>query len=223
MSSVAPEVWLAAAYCLAAVGLAYVIDALARRAASSAEGGATGGFTYHEDHDAWLCPQDQWLWPQSFDPDNRVMRYRGSPSVCNACPVKETCTSSGSGREVQRAVDSWPASEAARFHRGIACTVVVLGLVWPLGLAVSGVGRESLLVLLGGVALALLASLPLWSHLRRSAVVLPDGMVVRSLDDTVAERGLAEAQVTRRRTKYASETRPPGTGATEGGTAWRRS
>ena len=47
-------------------------------------------FVYHEDHDAWLCPEDQWLWPKSFDPDNRVMRYRGSPSICNACPVKQT-------------------------------------------------------------------------------------------------------------------------------------
>ena len=50
----------------------------------SAEGGASGGFSYHEDHDAWTCPEDQWLWPQSFDPDNRVMRYRGSPTVCNS-------------------------------------------------------------------------------------------------------------------------------------------
>ena len=114
LSGLGVEIWFAAAYCLVLVGLAYVIDALARRAGAAAEGGASFGFTYHEDHDAWLCPEDQWLWPQSFDPDHRVMRYRASPSVCNACPVKETCTPSRSGREVQRAVDSWPASEAAR-------------------------------------------------------------------------------------------------------------
>ncbi len=137
-SSVGAEVWIASGYALVLVGLAYVIDALARRAASVSEGGIAGGFSYHEDHDAWKCPEDQWLWPQSFDPDNRVMRYRATPSICNACPVKKTCTTSHSGREVQRAVDSWPASEAARFHRGVACAVVLLGLVWPLAVALTG-------------------------------------------------------------------------------------
>ena len=138
------------------------------------------------------------------------MRYRGSPSVCNACPVKDTCTTSPSGREVQRAVDSWPASEAARFHRGIACVVVVLGLVWPLGTALTGPGPASLLVLAVAVAGALLLSVPLWSHLRRTTVFIPDGMVHRSLDDAVAERAAAAAAVTLRRSAYGSDRRGPG-------------
>jgi len=206
-SSVEPEVWLPAGYCLAMVGLAYVIDGLARRAASVSEGGVAGGFRYHADHDAWQCPQDQWLWPHSFDPDHRVMRYRGSPSVCNACPVKATCTTSRSGREVQRAVDTWPASEAARFHRGIACAVVILGLVWPLGSALAGPGRDSLLVLSVAVSAAVLLSLPLWSHLRHSTVVIPVGVVHRSLDDVVAERERATATWVRRRSTYGSDRR----------------
>jgi len=207
LRDVAPEVWLAAGYCVAAVLLGYVIDGLARRAAASSEGGATGGFTYHEDHDAWLCPEDQWLWPQSFDPDNRVVRYRGTPSICNACPVKDTCTPSASGREIQRAVESWPASEAARFHRWIACAVVLLGLVWPLATIASGVDAAALLVLGVGILAALVLSIPLWSHLRRSPVTLPPGLAVRSLDETVVERGRAEADLARRRTRYASRGR----------------
>lgn len=213
-SAVGVEVWLAAGYCVALVGLAYVIDALARRAASVSEGGMSGGFVYHKDHDAWQCPQDQWLWPQSFDPESRVMRYRGTPSVCNACPVKDSCTTSASGREVQRAVDSWPASEAARFHRGIACAVVILGLVWPLGTALTGPGRDSLLVLTVAMAVALLLSLPLWSHLRRNRVFIPEGMVRRSLDDTVAVREAAAAAVMRRRSRYGSDRQRPGPEAT---------
>ncbi|MFI7546769.1 hypothetical protein [Actinoplanes sp. NPDC049599] len=209
-SAVTVEAWLAAGYCVALVGLAYLIDALARRAAAVSEGGVAGGFVYHEDHDAWQCPQDQWLWPQSFDAENRVMRYRGTPSVCNACPVKDSCTTSAGGREVQRAVDSWPASEAARFHRGIACVVVVLGLVWPVGTALTGPGADSLLVLAVAVAGALLLSLPLWSHLRRTKVFIPDGMVHRSLDDAVAERDAAAAALIRRRSSYASDRRDPG-------------
>jgi hypothetical protein len=207
LASVGPDVWLASAYCILLVGLAYAIDALARRAASHAEGGAFGGFTYHETHDAWQCPEDQWLWPQSFDPDNRVMRYRGSPTICNACPVKDTCTTSISGREVQRAVDSWPASEAARFHRGIACFVVLLGLVWPAATAATGPGGTGLVVLAVAAALALLLSLPLWSHLRRSPMILPEGMASRTLDETVLERDLAVANLVRRRTRYGSDHR----------------
>lgn len=213
MSAVGSEAWLAAGYCIALVGLAYVIDALARRAASVSEGGMSGGFTYHQDHDAWLCPEDQWLWPQSFDPDNRVMRYRATPSICNACPVKDTCTTSSSGREVTRAVDSWPASEAARFHRGIACSVVILGLVWPLAVALSGPGRESLIVLAVSVGVALLISLPLWSHLRRSAVVIPEGMTRKSLDEALAERDAAAAALVRRQSSYGSDHRDHGTEA----------
>lgn len=209
-SAVGVDAWLAAAYCVALVGLAYVIDALARRAASISEGGMSGGFVYHADHDAWQCPQDQWLWPRSFDGQNRVMRYRGTPSVCNACPVKETCTTSSSGREIQRAVDSWPASEAARFHRGIACVVVVLGLVWPIGTALTGPGPDALLVLTVAVVVALLLSLPLWSHLRRNPVFIPEGVVHQVLDDAVAEREAAAATLRRRRSSYGSDRREPG-------------
>lgn len=209
-SAVGVEVWLAAGYCVALVGLAYVIDALARRAASVSEGGMSGGFVYHKDHDAWQCPQDQWLWPQSFDARNRVMRYRGTPSVCNPCPVKDRCTTSASGREVQRAVDSWPASEAARFHRSIACAVVVLGLVWPLGVAVTDPGPHGLPVLAVAVVAALLLSVPLWSHLRRAPVFIPDGVVHRSLEEAVAEREAVWAATRRRRSGYGSDRREPG-------------
>lgn len=201
--------WLTTGYAAALLLIAYAIDTMARRAAGKVEEQRSGGFAYHEDHDAWLCPQDQWLWPQSFDPDNRVMRYRGSPTVCNACPVKHTCTASDDGREVSRAVDSWPASEAARFHRGIACAVTVLAVLFPLATAAaSPTVTESVLLIVVAVAAALLA-LPLWSHLRRSPAV-PDGVVFRSLDETVAERAaVAQAQL-RRRTAYASDRREPG-------------
>ena len=208
-SAVGVEAWLAATYCLVLVGLAYVIDALARRAASISEGGMSGGFVYHADHDAWQCPQDQWLWPQSFDAQNRLMRYRSTPAVCNACPVKSTCTTSSSGREVERAVDSWPASEAARFHRGIACLVVLLGLLWPIGTALTGPGADALLVLVAAVVVALLLSVPLWSHLRRNPVFIPEAVAHQALDDAVADRQAAADALRRRRSSYGSDRREP--------------
>lgn len=200
------DAWLTIGYAAALVLIAYGIDRFARRAAATIEGHRTGGFVYHEDHDAWQCPEDQWLWPTSFDPDNRVMRYRGSPSICNACPVKHTCTSSHDGREVSRAIDSWPASESARFHRGIACAVGVIALILPLATALTADTAPEALLLLGTVVAVGALTLPLWSHLRRTRAV-PDGVVFHSLDENLEERKrLAETEI-RRRSSYASDRR----------------
>jgi hypothetical protein len=209
--------WLSAGYGVVLLLVAYAIDVMARRASRKVEATSAGGFVYHEDHDAWVCPEDQWLWPQSFDPDNRVMRYRGSPSVCNSCPVKATCTTSHDGREVRRPVDSWPASETARFHRGIACSVTVLAVAWPVASAFTRGAWSETAVLLGvGLAVAV-AALPLWSHLRRSPAD-PAGVFVpiQSLEDNIRARAdVAQAHV-RRRTSYASDRRDPGATGQEG-------
>lgn len=201
-----PVAWLAAGYALVLLVVAYGIDALARRAAHTLEAHRAGGFVYHADHDAWLCPEDQWLWPRSFDPDNRVMRYRSSPTVCNACPVKSTCTTSDAGREVSRAVDSWPASEAARFHRGIACSVTVLAVLWPLAAALTGPGLAEVAVLLGSAVVVAVGALPLWTHLRRTTAD-PAGVLSRSLDAELDERAELAQRHQRRRTVYASDRR----------------
>jgi hypothetical protein len=206
ISAIGIASWLAIGYAAVLVLIAYGIDTLARRSAAKVERHRSGPFVYHENHDAWQCPQDQWLWPTSFDPDHRVMRYRGSPSVCNACPVKHSCTTSQDGREVSRAVDSWPASESARFHRGIACAVSVIAVLWPLAMALGVEAAPEALLLVGSALAAGLVSLPLWSHLRRTPAV-PLGVVFQSLDENVEERNrLAQAQI-RRRTGYASDRR----------------
>ncbi|MBK7821033.1 MAG: hypothetical protein IPJ61_08135 [Tessaracoccus sp.] len=208
MTGIEVAAWLAAGYGVVLVLIAYGIDLFARRAHTRLEDTRTPGFRYHEDHDAWLCPEDQWLWPRSFDPENRVMRYRGSPSVCNSCPVKDTCTTSNDGRELRRGVDTWPASESARFHRGIACMVTVLAVLWPLVTAFT-VDQWSSQLLLLVVALVIgLASLPLWAHLRHTPAD-PHGVLVKSLEENVEERTVAAAALVRRRTTYASDRREP--------------
>lgn len=198
--------WLGAAYGVVLLLVAYGIDLLAKRAQKVVTEHKNEGFTYHEDHDAWLCPEDQWLWPKSFDPDNRVMRYRGSPTVCNSCPVKDSCTSSDDGREMRREVDSWPATESARFHRGIACAVVVLAAVWPLATALVVDKWAGQVLSLGTGILIAILSLPLWSHLRRSPAV-PEGVEFRTADETVVERAEISAALARKRTTYASDRR----------------
>jgi len=201
-----PMVWVAAVYGVLLLLVAYGIDRFARRAQAAHQKQQTPGFTYHEDHDAWQCPEDQWLWPQSFDPENRVMRYRGSPTICNSCPVKDSCTSSDDGREMRRMIDVWPASESARFHRGIACAVTVLAAAWPLATAFTVEGWVAQLLLLMVAFVIVLAALPLWSHLRRTPAV-PEGVRFRTLEENLADRSAVAEAAARRRTSYASDRR----------------
>ena len=65
------EVVLVCGYSGFLLAVAYGFDRLARRVAVRAQRWRTGSFRYHADHDAWTCPEDQWLWPASFDPDQR--------------------------------------------------------------------------------------------------------------------------------------------------------
>jgi hypothetical protein len=174
VTSPSVSVLLVAAYAVFLLGIAYGFDRLARRTSARAARWRTGEFTYHADHDAWLCPQDQWLWPHSFDPSQRVMRYRAKPSVCNACPAKNTCTASPHGREVTREVDSWPHSEAGRFHRGIACSVALLAVLLPAGMLAGSRDTSDVLVLVATVAAAAAAGIPLARHLWRSPSGFPD-------------------------------------------------
>lgn len=213
-----PLAWIAAGYGLFLLLVAHLLDHGARRTSKRASRWRSGAFVYHEDHDAWLCPEDQWLWPQSFDPDNRVMRYRGAPAVCNACPVKDSCTSSDAGREVQRAVDPWPASESERFHRGIACTVVALGALWPAGMLVTAGTWTERAVLVAALALIAVGAWPLFAHLRRTPSRFPEHVPVRTLDDAAAAAAVAQAREVRRRTGYRSDRdrRVPGAGAGAG-------
>lgn len=207
MSVIENGAWFAAGYAIALLLVAYGIDLLAKRAHTAHEAQQNRGFVYHEDHDAWLCPEDQWLWPKSFDPENRVMRYRGSPTVCNSCPVKDTCISSDDGRELGRTVDPWPSSESARFHRGIACAVTVLAVFWSVVATFTVERWTSQVMLLATAVVIAIAALPLWSHLRNSPVD-PEGVLFRSLDENVDDRALAVETLERRRTSYASDRRP---------------
>ncbi|GAA3152916.1 hypothetical protein GCM10010466_49880 [Planomonospora alba] len=171
--TVSAAVWLAAAYGTFLLLVAFALDLIARRACGRTPDRRPGPFTYHAGHDAWLCPEDQWLRPYSFDPGTRVMRYRALPAVCNGCPVKQTCTTSDTGREMARSVDPWPASQAERLHRGIACTVALLGVLWPLATALGTRTAAERVVLAGTALLLAAASRPLWSHLHRAPADFP--------------------------------------------------
>lgn len=168
------NVLLVCGYSIFLLGVAYGFDVMSRRVAVRAQRWRTGSFRYHADHDAWTCPEDQWLWPASFDPEQRIVRYRAKPSVCNSCPVKDTCTTSGAGREVTREVDPWPHSEAGRFHRGLACSIAVVAILFPLAMLLSGPTGPETALLLGAAALVIAGTVPLARHLWRTPSNFPE-------------------------------------------------
>jgi len=123
-----PEVLLGAAYGLLLIGGALVLEWLSRHTHNRSQAFRTSGFDYDAQHDFWVCHKGEQLWPAEFDRERRLVRYRAKAAVCNACPVKKDCTDSHNGREITRALDPWPHSEAGRFHRGIAVMLVVLAV-----------------------------------------------------------------------------------------------
>lgn len=173
MISVDPLVWMFGGYGLVLVAVGWGFDLLARRTGSQSKQWRQSGFTYHESHDAWLCPEDQWLWPTSFDEGNRVMRYRAKPSICNACPVKDTCTTSDHGRSMTREVDPWPHSETGRFHRGIALAVACMGILLTLAAMLAYHRPLELLVLGAFAVVAAAAAFPLAVFLWRTPANFP--------------------------------------------------
>jgi hypothetical protein len=127
VSDVATESLLAAGYGLFLAVAALGLDALARHSHRRSELYRTGGFAYLEHLDAWDCPEGERLHRIDTDLHLRIARYRAGAHVCNVCHRKGECTDSDTGREVSRALDPWPHSEAGRFHRGIAAAMVGFG------------------------------------------------------------------------------------------------
>jgi hypothetical protein len=129
MSGLAAESLLAAGYGLFLAAAALGLDALARHSHRRSLRYRTAGFTYLEHVDAWDCPEGERLPRVGTDLELRLARYRARARVCNACHRKDDCTDSDHGREVSRALDPWPHSEAGRFHRGIAVAMVGFGML----------------------------------------------------------------------------------------------
>ncbi|WP_433520219.1 hypothetical protein ACQPZ2_22325 [Nocardia pseudovaccinii] len=142
----AVETILMGGYAIALTVGAFGLDLLARHVHRRADRHRTAGFRYLPEHDCWVCPANQQLWPHTVDDQARLIRYRGRPAVCNACPEKYDCTTSSSGREITKAVDPWPHSEAGRFHRGIALVLVVLAALFVVIAAVRHPGDLPVLI-----------------------------------------------------------------------------
>lgn len=130
LGDIHPEVLLMGGYAVVLLAAALGIERMARFSQQRSEEYQTLGFVYHEKRDAWECPEDQYLWRSTGDPNRTFVRYRAKAHVCNTCPSKKSCTDSDSGREIWRSLLPWPHSEVGRFHRGLSLLLVLLaGLI----------------------------------------------------------------------------------------------
>ena len=126
MNDIHPEAFMAVGYALFLLATAFCLERLARHSSLRSERYRTAGFTFHSHLDVWQCPEGEHLRRHETDHARRIVRYRARAHVCNTCARKELCTDSDEGREVARALDPWPHSEAGRFHRGVSLVLVAL-------------------------------------------------------------------------------------------------
>jgi hypothetical protein len=123
------EVLLALIYALFLMGIAFLLELLARRSHKRAEGYQNSGFTYFPELDYWQCPAGQQLVQLTTDHQQRITIYRAPASACNSCWLKSNCTDSDDGRLLERRWDAWIESELHRFHRGMSLTLLVLSTI----------------------------------------------------------------------------------------------
>ena len=171
---------------VAAIGLEWLSAHTHRRALRY----RTAGFTYHEQHDHWQCPEGEHLWPHEFDHERRLVRYRAKAHICNGCPAKDACTDSDRGREIIRPLDPWPHSEAGRFHRGLSLMLVALALLVLVAGAVRNHDAADAAVLLGISAATLAVGRWLWIDFRAHPSGFPEpahGLRLGTAEDQTAD------------------------------------
>ncbi len=167
------EVTLFCGYATALLLFACALDRLAQHSHARADRYRTAGFRYHPDHDAWVCPQDQMLWPTLYDEQKQLIRYRAKPSICNACPVKNDCTTSPRGREITRQTQPWPHSEAARFHRGLVLALIAIATSLLIATLARHHQPSELAIIAGPLGASMLLGHRFTDHFRRAPAGFP--------------------------------------------------
>lgn len=167
------SVLLVSGYAVVLLLIAWGFDRMGQRSAEKAAQWRTGNFIYHPDKDAWKCHQDEWLYPASFDPDKRVIRYAGQHAICGRCPVKDECSPSPGPREVTRAVDPWPHSESGRFHRGISLCIAVIAVFMPAAMLLGEHGLSDVIILVSTVVVTLVVATTLGRALVKTPANFP--------------------------------------------------
>jgi hypothetical protein len=78
-------------------------------------------FTYVPELDVYLCPQGQELAKKVTKHTEHAHLYQARAEVCNACPVKSSCTESRKGRTILRPFDQAYIERVRLYHETAAC------------------------------------------------------------------------------------------------------
>jgi len=123
------EVFLAGGYALLLVGVAAILEIVARHAHCRSEHYRNFGFTYKKYMDVWECPTGHHLTREQTDFERKIALFRAPADKCNACHCKKDCTDSNDGRLLESRLDAWLQSELNRFHRGISLALLLLAVL----------------------------------------------------------------------------------------------
>jgi hypothetical protein len=123
------EVILAGGYALLLVGVAVILEFVARHAHHRSEHFRNSGFTYKKNMDVWECPTGHHLTREQTDFERKIALFRAPAHKCNACHCKKDCTDSDDGRLLESRLDAWLQSELNRFHRGISLALLLLAVL----------------------------------------------------------------------------------------------
>ncbi len=123
------EVILAGGYALLLVGVAVILELVARHSHHRSEHFRNSGFTYKKHLDVWQCPTGHHLRREQTDSKRKVALYRAPAHKCNVCHCKKDCTDSGNGRLLESRLDAWLESELSRFHSGISLALLLLAVI----------------------------------------------------------------------------------------------
>lgn len=126
MGEIPTEALLTAGYAVFLLVIASGLELLARYSHRRTEGFHLAGFRYRNELDVWECPTGHHLRRTETDAPRRTLRYRAPAHACLACCIKQRCTDSDEGREIEHRLDSWLESEIRRFHRGISLVLLLL-------------------------------------------------------------------------------------------------
>jgi hypothetical protein len=174
------EIFLVCGYAGLLIGVAWLLDVLGQRSARRSRQWKETNFVFHEDNGAWKCHEDHWLWPASFDPEKRVIRYRGQHEICGRCPVKDACAPGVDAREITAPVDPWPYSEAGMFHRGMSLCILAAAFVLPAAMLIAARSVAEYVTLTATLVVVALAAWPMARSLRNKPVSIPDEIPIES-------------------------------------------
>jgi len=124
------EVLLAGGYALLLVGVAVILELVARHSHRRSEHFRNSGFIYKKKLDVWQCPTGQHLTREQTDFERKIALYRAPAHKCNVCHCKQDCTDSEDGRVLESRLDAWLQSELSRFHRGISLALLLLAVLF---------------------------------------------------------------------------------------------